>query len=259
MLLGFRFLPLALGATLFFAGPAPAAEPREGTVAGPPTVITAPPPELEYAYPDQSVWTTRVGAAGEPLNPLLELATTLLGRAGLPWHGRGYPAARLFERLGSGGAQFSMLVKSAALEACCLLSRKPVAATELRVYRKAGTPSVGRREELAGKTVITIRGYSYGGLLEFILAPANRVVHSATGRHDSAFAMLAAGRGDYLLDYPGPAAEVLADHPIAGLESDLLSRLDIHLVLSRGYPDAAAVMARLEAIADTLNADGGAK
>ena len=222
-------------------------------------VFAAPPPELEYVYPDQSVWTTRLDAAGDPLNPLLDLATARLGAAGLPWHGRGYPAARMFERLESGGPQFSMLVKSPALDACCLLSRKPVAATELRVYRKAGTPPVSRREELAGKTVITIRGYSYGGLLEFILAPANRVAHSATGRHDSAFAMLAAGRGDYLLDYPGPAAEVLADHPIAGLESDLLSRLDIHLVLSRGYPDAPAVMARLEAIADTLNADGGAK
>ena len=68
--------------------------------------------------------------------------------------------------------------------------------------------------------------------------------------------MLAAGRGDYLLDYPGPAAEVLADHPVGGLESEPLLRLDVHLVLSRRYPAAPAVMARLEAIAETLAAEG---
>jgi len=214
------------------------------------------PPELEFVYPDQSVWTTRLDLRGEPVNPLLELATTLLGRAGLSWHGRAYPAARMFERLREGSEQVSMLVASPALAACCLLSRKPVAAVELRVYRKAGTPPVHRREDLTGKTVITIRGYSYGGLLDFIEAPGNRVVHSATARHDSAFAMLAAGRGDYLVEYPGPAAEVLADHPVAGLAFDVLSRLDVHLVLSRRYPDAPAVMERLEAIAETLAAEG---
>ena len=238
-----RLLPLFLA-----VNSALAAEP-------PPGAVAPPPPELEYVYPDQSVWTTRLDPQGDPVNPLLDFTTVLLARAGLSWHGRGYPAARMFARLRAGTDLFSVLVKSPALAACCLLSRKPVAATELRVYRKAGTPPVGRREDLIGKTVITIRGYSYGGLLEFISQPHNRVVHSATARHESAFAMLEAGRGDYLLDYPGPADEVLAGHPVAGLESDLLQRLDVHLVLSRGYPDAPAVMARLEAIADALGAE----
>lgn len=242
-----RLLPLLL-LSLF---PAPG---FPGT--GPAAPSAAPSAELEYIYPDQSVWTTRLDAAGDPLNPQLEFAAALLERAGLSWRGRGYPAARMFARLGEGANQFSILVKSPALAACCLLSRKPVTATELRVYRKAGTPPVRRREDLAGKTVITIRGYSYGGLLDFINEPGNRIFHSATARHESAFAMLAAGRGDYLLDYSGPAAEVLADHPVAGLDSEPLQRLDIHLVLSRRYPDAPAVMERLEAIAETLSAEG---
>ncbi len=220
-----------------------------------PPATAAEPPELEYVYPDQSVWTTRRDAAGDPVNPLLGFASALMARAGLAWHGRGYPAARMFERLGDRPALFSILVASPALAACCLISRRPVAAAEVRVWRKATTAPVGRREDLINKTVITIRGYSYGGLLGFLREPRHHIVTSATARHDSAFAMLAAGRGDYLLDYPGPAAEVLAEHPVAGLVSDTLLRLDVHLVLSRGYPDAAAVMARLEAIAETLLAE----
>ena len=216
-------------------------------------------PELEYVYPDQSIWTTRLDARGEPVNPLLDFATILLGRAGVSWHGRGYPAARMFERLRAGSDMFSLLVKSPLLDECCLVGRKPVAATELRVYRRAGTPPVLDRGGLAGHTVITIRGYSYGGLRDFLRDPANRIVLSATARHEAAFAMLAAGRGDYLLDYPGPAAEVLAENPVPGLAFDLLRQLDIHIVLSRRYPDASALMARLEAIAETLAAEGGAR
>jgi len=210
-------------------------------------------PELEYAYPDQSVWTTRIDQRGEPDNPLLRLAAALFDKAGIPWHGRSYPAARVFTNLRDGTAQFSMLVASPGLEECCLIGRAPVASTELRVYRAAATPPIRDAAGLAGKRVVTIRGYSYGGLLDFLSDARNGAVNNATVGHQAAFAMLDAGRGDYLLDYTGPAVEVLTGHPIGGLRFDVLSRLDVHLVLSRSYPEAAAVMARLEAIAATLD------
>lgn len=216
----------------------------------------AEPRVIEYSYPDQSVWTTRLDARGEPDNPLLRLAAPLFRQAGIPWRGRGLPAARMFEYLRDGQTDFSMLVKGAALEKCCLISRRPVAGTELRVYRRQGLPPVKTREDLIGKDVITIHGYSYGGLLAFIKDPGNRVGNNPTVSHESAFAMLARERAGYLLDYAGPAEEMLADHPIANLEFDVIDRLDVHLVLSRAYPDAEAVMARLEGIAETLQVDG---
>ena len=221
---------------LLMAGPAAAAQ-----------------PELEYAYPDQSVWTTRVNDKGEPDNPLFRLAEVLFSRAGIPWHGKGYPAARMFDYLKDGTAQFSMLVDAPALSECCLVSRKPVATAEVHVHRFATTPPVASREDLVGKSVITIRGYSYGGLAGFLADPRNRVEHSVAARHDAAFSMMEAGRGNYLVDYAGPAAEVLAARPVPGLVHDVLARQDVFLVLAKSYPDAAAVMARLEAIADTLD------
>ncbi len=216
---------------------------------------TAPPREIEYAYPDQSVWTTRVNARGEPDNPLLRFADRLFAIAGIPWHGKPYPAARLFSYLADGTAEFSMLVDATALRRCCLVGRSPVATAEIRIYRRGDVPSVASRENLSGKRVITIHGYSYGGLLNYLAEPSNNVSVNSAIRHEAAFAMLEAGRADYLIDYAGPAGEVTAAHPIAGLRYDVLARQDVFLVLSKTYPDAPAVMARLEAIAATLGRD----
>lgn len=218
--------------------------------------IAAPPakqPELEYAYPDQSIWTTKVDENGDPENPLLRLAAAIFDKTGIPWHSRRYPAERMFNYLNDGTAEFSMLVKAPSLSVCCLVSRQPVVGSELRVYYLADKPPIKTREDLIGKRVITIRGYSYGDLRTYLSDPANAVVINPAVKHDAAFAMLEAGRGDYLLDYIGPAHEVLSGHPIPAIRSTPLSALDVYLVLAKTYPDAKNVMARLEAAVETLN------
>lgn len=214
------------------------------------------PPPLHYAYPDQSIWTTRVDANGLPANPLLAVAQALFDRAGLTWQAHPYPAARMFEVLRNGTANFSMLVKNPALDVCCLLSRKAVARTELRAYHMPATPplpaSAQPAEALRGKSVIVIQGYSYGGMLAQLSAPGSavNVVHAPT--HQTAFTMLERGRADYVLDYAGPAGEILAAWPNLNMGHEPLDHLQVYLVLWRGYPDAEATMARLEAIADQL-------
>lgn len=213
-------------------------------------------PEIEYVYPDQSVWTTRTDARGEPENPLLRLAASLFSKAGIPWHGRAYPAARMFEYLQNGTAQFSILVNAPSLRTCCLVGHNPVATAEIRVYRKAGKAPIAAKDDLVGKSVIAIMGYSYAGVLNFINDPKNKIAVSSAQTHDAAFMMLDRERADYLLEYSGPASEVLAAHPIAGIEYDVLARSEVHLVLARSYPNAEAVMAKLEAIAATLHVDG---
>ncbi len=218
-------------------------------------VLTAPvhATEIEYGSPDQSVWTTKLNERGEPDNPLLSLANVLFAKANIPWHGKTYPAARLFKYLQDGTTQFSMLVKAPTLQACCLWSKNPVTAAEIRVYRLGNTVPVKTLEEMIGKNVITIRGYSYGGLRTFIADEKNRIQNNDSPSHAAAFRMLTSGRADYLIDYAGPAAEVLVSDPAVGIRSDLLLRQDVHLVLSKSYPDAATVMARLENIAASLD------
>lgn len=212
-------------------------------------------PEIEYAAPDQSIWTTRTNTAGQPDNPLFKVAATLFAKAGIPWRARSYPAARMFKYLQDGTAQFSILVKSPALQECCLLSRKPLVIAEIRTYHLAGKPPINGLPDLAGKNIITIHGYSYGGLLGFLGDERKQVSNNLALSHPAAFKMLAQERADYVIDYSGPASEVLSATPLPGLQSELLSRQDVYLVLNKRYPDAAEVMARLERIAESLEVD----
>ena len=212
-------------------------------------------PEIEYVSPDQSVWTTKINAQGEPDNPLLRIAAELFSKAGMTWHAKSYPAARMFSYLKDGSAQFSMLVKAPVLQECCLVSKKPLTAVEIRAYRRAGTSPVQATENLAGKQVITIRGYSYGGLNKFLSDQRHHVSNNVTQSHASAFRMLASGRANYVIDYSGPASEVLVSEPIHGVTYDVLSRQDIYLVLSKTYPDAQNVMVRLESVAASMDVE----
>lgn len=206
-------------------------------------------PDIVYVYPDQSVWTTETDQHGNPANPLLRLAKSLFAQTGLNWREEALPAARMFSSLKSGEANFSMLVKAPALQECCLFSRQPVAGTELRVFWRQGTAPIVRREDLAGKSLLVILGYSYGDMAAFLADGKNAIHRTSAVKHQAAFEMLAQGRGDYLLDYAGPAREVLAARPIPDIQSAVLGRMDVHLVLSRQYPDAEGVMNRLEAAA----------
>lgn len=211
------------------------------------------PREIEYGYPEQSIFVATTNARGEADSPMTNVAAALMEKVGIPWHAAPYPAARLFTNLQNGTTSFSILVKATSLEKCCIFSRQPIYSTGLNVYYLAGSPPVRSRDELAGKNIIIIRGYSYAGLLNFITDPASHIEAEVAGTHKAAFEMLVAGRADYVLDYASAAGMILAASPIPGLRSNQIDRLDIHLVLSKAYPDAGNLMVKLEEIAKTLD------
>jgi polar amino acid transport system substrate-binding protein len=210
-------------------------------------------PLIEYAYPDQSVWTTKVDVQGNPDNPLLHFADALFGKLQLRWRATPYPAHRMYRRLELGKSNFSILVRAPRLSKYCIFSKNPVVFTELRVYRKSSSPAVTSKEDLAGKSVILIRGYSYGGIGKYLRASANHVVVNETSQHESAFAMLRYHRAEYLLDYAGPSEEILTGHPHPNVTYDVLTRLDVFLVLSKTYPNSKAVMAEMERVASSID------
>ena len=208
---------------------------------------------IEYAYPDQSVWTTFRDSNGVLKNPLLGLAKEIFHQANLDWYSTPYPAKRMFKRLKEGRSMFSMLVRASSLKECCLFSEKPITSTELRVYHRKGAPAINSYQELAGKKVVTLLGYSYGKIGRYVRDKANRVVLSEAARHDNAFMMLRRGRVDYVLDYAGPSEEMLEEILIPNIGYDVLTRLDVYLVLNKTYPDAQLLMQRLELIANSLD------
>lgn len=203
-------------------------------------------PPMEYVYPDQSIWTTQRDAEGVLKNPLLHVAEKMFSDLQIPWTAKPYPANRMFERLQEGKSNFSILVQASRLKDSCCFSKKPVTYSELRVYKRPGSSSIKSVDDFKGKHVITIRGYSYGKIGKYLKDKANNVVTYEAPLHESAFTMLNHARADYLLDYSGPSQEVLKAQPIPGVSYDVLTRLDVYLVLSKNYPNAFNMMDTLE-------------
>ncbi len=210
-------------------------------------------PAIEYVYPDQSIWTTKRDAEGFLDNPLLQVAEAIFSEKKITWSAKPYPANRMFERLQGGKSNFSILVRASRLKESCIFSKMAVTYSELRVYKRAGATPITKKEDFKGKEVITIRGYSYGKIGNFLKDTVNGIVTHEAPHHESAFTMLSHARADYLLDYSGPSEEVLASQPIPGVSHDVLARLDVFLVLSKKYPDALNMMNALENI--TRNID----
>lgn len=211
------------------------------------------PTKIRYALSSQSVFTTKMNAKGSVENPLIRVAAELFKRAKLDWESKQYPAARMFQKLTDGEANFSIIVNSPTLESCCIVGHIPVVTTELRVYHKKGAEPVLRAKDLIGKHVITLRGYSYGPLKSLITNPSNQVSVFPTATHATAFAMLAKERADYVLDYKHPSIEVLGKNPIKDIQFETLREINLYLVLNKNYPNAEDLLLKLEGIINKMD------
>ncbi|WP_273209547.1 substrate-binding periplasmic protein [Marinobacter subterrani] len=79
---------------------------------------------------------------------------------------------------------------------------------QLSVWYREGTPPLEHFDQLQGKRVIVIGGYTYGGLLGWLERKSGIRLTEAPN-HRSAVDMLKRKRGDYLLDYRAPVQEIL--------------------------------------------------
>jgi len=216
---------------------------------------TVKPVEIEYGYPNQSIFVASIDDKGHPISPMMHLVEVLMERVGLSWRAIPYPAKRLFYNLQNGITNFSILVRASSLQDSCLFSREPLYTTSLSLYYLRGRQKITSKEGLVGKKIITIRGYSYADLLSFIEHPTNRITNVVAGTHRAAFEMLKAGRADYVLDYASAASDILSKRADMDIETSPLRQLDIFLVLSKSYPNAQQLMKRLEDVAATLDVE----
>ncbi len=212
--------------------------------------------EIEYGYPDQSIFVATINEKGQPDTPMTLVVEALMEQAGLSWHGVPYPAKRLFKNLKEGTTNFSILVKASSLKDSCLFSKKPIYSTSLNIYSIGDIPPIKSKEDLIGKSVITIRGYSYAGLIKFISNSSHNITNEVASTHKSAFEMLKDHRADYLIDYASAAGDILSNKPVKGINSSKLGQLDIYLVVSKLHPHADNLMTKLEEIAGTLDING---
>lgn len=81
---------------------------------------------------------------------------------------------------------------------------------QLSAWYVAGTPPLTHLDDLRGKMLIVIGGYTYGGLLERLQSYEDIRITEAPN-HRSGIDMLKRKRGDYLLDYRQPVLEILTE------------------------------------------------
>ncbi len=169
------------------------------------------------------------------------------------------PASRVYRRLKQGGSAFSVMVKSAELGECCLWSKVPVYATDVGLSSKTENTIIDNKDQLMGKRVITLHGYKYGNLIDFIADRDNNIERLTTPSHSAAFAMLEAGRGDYLLDYHGPSVVPSNESNDSDQAEDRrfhfqhLVTLDLYMVINKSRPNATQLMTELELAFATID------
>lgn len=181
---------------------------------------------------------------GRAVGTAAELIGDILNRAGLPYEIKCYPGARLLVGLRDGSIHAAMLIRHPELADAVQYGALPVAYLDLQAYRLAATPPLGDIRNSRGKSVIVLRGYGYGGWIDFLRDPANRLTLSYADSRQAAIRMLASGHGDYLLDYADPTAQASA----SDLRSETLVRQDTYFLVSRKAPDATALLRRIEDI-----------
>lgn len=214
---------------------------------------TAKTPEIEFGYVEQAP-RTFTNAQGQPDGQLIRLLSAVMTKANLSWHAASYPANRLFSNLKDGSSHLSILVRVPALEECCIYSKEALGGDDIRAYTIGNKTPIKSKEDLIGKNIIVLRGYSYSGLINFINDPKNRITTEVAATHEPAFEMLAAGRADYLLNYGEASEKALSTlKPISELRYEVVEKVFRYLVISKTYPDAEKTLARIEAALKTVN------
>ena len=202
---------------------------------------------VEFALADFPPYF-QIDERNEPSGPVLELVAALFAEAEQPHVVRGYPAARLYQRLERGETAVSMGgAGHPEMARTSLRGSAPIFTVELNIYRKPQQPQVRQPAELAGKSVILISGYTYGALAQQLMSPAS----GARGLQ-----MLLHDRAHYLIDYADPMRGLLENLPDNSITSDLLVQIPVYLFVSRAFPDGQALLQRLDAAFSALEQRG---
>ncbi len=199
----------------------------------------------------------------------IDFFETVATHAGYSWRGELYPAKRLMKTILGGKVDLSMLVRNPLLEkpALVLTSSEPVYTENLNLYGQEGSSPVAYRSDLAGKSIVVMRGYGYGGFKSWLDDPKNQVEQYEADSFSGAIAVKLRRNVDYALLYDLNFAAGL-DELAAKNEHELLqqakaltvtpwSKVPVYFHLSRkALPDAEQVLEQLMGSFHTLQQEG---
>jgi polar amino acid transport system substrate-binding protein len=138
---------------------------------------------------------TYTDAAGSPQGSLVELLAKVSADAGYAYTAESAPARRLFQGVVDGQYDMFIGIKTPeAFQGTTIASNSIIAKIELRAWGIGATPAIKAKEDLAGKQVIVLTGYSYGSWRTYLDDPANGVQLIEARTPEQALQLLTAGR-----------------------------------------------------------------
>lgn len=202
-----------------------------------------------YSYTDDQ---------GRPQGALLRLTKRLLKHAGYQAVLRSYPGERLYNGLRDGSIQlWPGAPGKHGLAEHTLETRTQLGAIVLNLYFRRDTLLPRIPEDLQGRGVIMISGYSYWPQTNALLNdPALAIMQHRTATHSAALEMLQRRRGDFLLDYQTPVEQARLRLGMTELPYVQLQRVPLKLIVSRHAPAAEALRDALDRAYQELDAAG---
>jgi len=175
-----------------------------------------------------------------------DMMVNILEKANIPYKIRIYPTPRLYSNLTSGETDTFIGIKNVSrYKNKVIFSQKPVSEAVLGVYTLQ-KKTILKKEEFIGKSVIIVRGYSYGGLINFLKDPKNHIQLEVASTHEAGLRMLKGKRADYFLDYVNTVNSYLKDIPIPNVKYSIIDRIPLYLIVSKSTPNAESIMKKLE-------------
>ena len=173
---------------------------------------------------------------------LIELTKKVFSHMDVSPEFQSHPAARLYRQLKSGKTAFTLgAAKLHTLREAAIESDEAAITFTLSIYNRQGSPTVSSLEDLKGKRVVLMQGYSYGKVGQFFEDNASSMRIEYARNLDSALNMLQYGRADYLLNYQRATEALIAKKGITGLEGEVIGSTPVHFFVSRQVKNAQSM------------------
>lgn len=200
---------------------------------------------------------------GNPAGIIIDITSKTLKKAGYKWTAKSLPTKRMANMLTKGHVQLWIgLSTLPEFKDKTYIGESVVEKLILRAYAIGNRKPILKQEDLIGQTILILRGYSYGGWINFIKDPLNQIKFIEFDSHEDAFKGIdnfSKNNKCYLLNYKHPSDIVLKKLNLSDIQFNDISSLNIHFVVTRQMPDAKIVLNRIENAFQQLQEDGALK
>lgn len=177
----------------------------------------------------------------------LNILKKTLKHAGLKYRIDVYPPKRLYRNLSKGITELVLGIKgSPEYDNNVLYSTTEISQIQMRVYATGNTKLPIIMKDINNHKIVTMRGYSYGGLVSYFEDPKNNIEVTLTSEHRSSFLMLKDHRTDYVINYKHPSETALENIEIKDLKYTNFYDVKVYFIVSKALPNAEEILRKLE-------------